>query len=349
MKTSIKLLLVAASVASVAMTANSAEAQSRRNIRIVGSSTVYPFTKAVVERFSRSNPQVPSPIVESTGTGAGAKLFCAGVGAQYPDMLNASRRLKLSEYKTCAANGVSQITEIQVGLDGLAIAEAKSGKLSNVSLRDIYLAIAATPFGKPNKAKTWKDVNSSLPAIPIRVYGPPSTSGTRSSLEDLFMEPNCAKAPAIAALKKTDEAKYNKICKGIRTDGAYVDAGENDNLIVQKLRNDPSAVGLFGYSYLEENLDRVRGVSINGVAPSYATISSFQYPGARPLFLYVKNAHLRAIPGIRQLAAEYVKEATFGPKGYLKSFGLVSSPDAARKRAAALATSMTPMSSANLK
>jgi phosphate transport system substrate-binding protein len=349
MKTPIKLALVVATIASAAMATTPAEAQSRRNIRIVGSSTVYPFTKVVAERFSRANPQVPSPIVESTGTGGGAKLFCAGVGGQHPDMLNASRRMKLSEFKTCAANGVSQITEVQVGLDGLALAEAKGGQLKNVALKDIYMAIAATPFGKPNKAKTWKDVNPSLPAVPIRVYGPPSTSGTRSSLEDLFMEPTCAKNPAIAALKKTDEVKYNRICKGVRTDGAYVDAGENDNLIVQKLAKDPAAVGLFGYSYLEENLDRLKGISINGVQPSYATISSFQYPGARAMFIYAKNAHVRAIPGMRQFLAEYVKETSFGPAGYLKSFGLVPSPDATRKRAAGLATSMTPMSSANLK
>lgn len=346
MKLTTKILLVATATAVASVPAH---AQMRRNIRAVGSSTVYPFTKAVAERFARANPGVPAPVIESTGTGAGAKLFCAGVGAQHPDILNASRRMKASEFKTCSANGVSQITEFQVGLDGLSLAEAKSGQLSNVSLKDVYAAIAANPYGKPNKAKTWKDVNASLPAIPIRVYGPPTTSGTRSSLEDLFMEPACASNPAMAAMKKTDEAKYKKICMGVREDGAYINAGENDNLIVQKLANDPTAVGLFGYSFLEENLNRLKGVSINGVAPSYATISSFKYPGARALFVYVKNAHVKAIPGIRQMVAEYMKETTIGPNGYLKGLGLVALPDATRKRAVGLAMSLTPMSSASLK
>ncbi|MBK8860710.1 MAG: substrate-binding domain-containing protein [Sphingomonadales bacterium] len=346
MKFSTKLT-VAALAACVA--AVPASAQMRRNIRIVGSSTVYPFTKAVSERFARANPGIPAPIVESTGTGAGAKLFCGGVGAGHPDVLNASRRIKLSEFRLCAANGVSQITEIQVGLDGLSLATSKGGPLRNVSLRDIYMAIAKTPFGKPNTAKTWKDVNGSLPATPIRVYGPPTTSGTRSSLEDLIMVPACEANPAMLAMKKTDEAGYNQICKGVREDGGYVNAGENDNLIVQKLEANPGTVGLFGYSYLEENANRLTGVAINGVAPSAASISSFKYPGSRALYIYVKNAHLKAIPGIRQFAAEYAKETTWGPRGYLIQYGLLASPDAARKRAAAFATTMTPMNAAGLK
>lgn len=340
-------MILAATATAVAIVP--AAAQMRRNIRVVGSSTVYPFTKAVSEKFAAANRNVSAPIVESTGTGAGAKLFCAGVGAQHPDILDASRRLKLSEFKTCGANGVSQITEIQVGLDGISLAQSLSGQLKNVSVKDIYMAIAATPFGKPNKAKTWKDVNASLPAIPIRVYGPPTTSGTRSSIEDLLMNPICDTNPQVAALKKTNEAQYNKICKGIREDGPYINAGENDNLIVQKLAGDPVAVGFFGYSYLEENMNRLRGISLNGVAPTYQSIASFKYPGARALYIYVKNAHLQAIPGIRQFAAEYVRETTFGPKGYLSPLGLVASPDAVRVRAAKMATSMTPMNAAGLK
>ncbi|MFO1240014.1 MAG: substrate-binding domain-containing protein [Sphingomonadaceae bacterium] len=346
MKFSTKLIVAALAVGVAAIPAS---AQMRRNIRVVGSSTVYPFTKAVAERFARANPGIPAPIVESTGTGAGAKLFCAGVGAAHPDILDASRRIKLSEFKQCAANGVSQITEIQVGLDGLSLATAKGGPLRNVSLRDIYMAIAKTPFGKPNTAKTWKDVNGSLPATPIRVYGPPTTSGTRSSLEDLILEPACAANPAMAAMKKANEAKYNQICKGVREDGGYVNAGENDNLIVQKLEANPGTVGIFGYSYLEENANRLSGVAINGVAPTGASISSFKYPGSRALYIYVKNAHLKAIPGIRQFAAEYAKETTFGPRGYLLQYGLIASPDASRKRAAAFATTMTPMNAAGLK
>ena len=345
MKTSTKALIavIAVSVAIPAL------AQMRRNIRIVGSSTVYPFTTAVAERFARTNPGVPTPIVESTGTGAGMKLFCAGVGAGYPDITNASRRIKLSEYKQCVANGVSQITEIQVGLDGLTLAAAKNSPLSGVSLKDVYLAIAKAPYGKPNSAKTWKDVNGSLPAIPIRVYGPPTTSGTRSSLEDLFMVPACEANPAMLAMKKANEAKYNSICKGVREDGSYINAGENDNLIVQKLEANSGTVGLFGYSYLEENAGRLKGVSINGVAPTYATISSFKYPGARGLYVYVKNQHAKAIPGIKQFVTEYVRETTFGPRGYLISRGLIASPDGARALAAKIAVTLTPMNAAGLK
>lgn len=346
MNFSTKLIVAAVAVGVAAVPAS---AQMRRNIRIVGSSTVYPFTKAVAERFARANPGIPAPIVESTGTGAGAKLFCAGVGAGHPDILNASRRIKLSEFRQCGANGVSQITEIQVGLDGLSMATAKGGPIRALSLRDIYMAIAKAPYGKPNTAKTWKDVNGSLPATPIRVYGPPTTSGTRSSLEDLFLTPACEANPAIAAMKKTNEARYKQICLGLREDGAYINAGENDNLIVQKLEANPGTVGLFGYSYLEENAGRLSGVAINGISPTASSISSFKYPGARALYIYVKNAHLKAIPGIRQFAAEYAKETTFGPRGYLLQYGLIASPDASRKRAAAFATTMTPMNAAGLK
>ena len=341
-----KILLAATAIAVVSVPAY---AQMRRNIRIVGSSTVYPFTKAVAERFARANPGVPSPIVESTGTGAGMKLFCSGVGAQYPDITNASRRMKASEFKLCAANGVSQVTEIQVGLDGLALATSKATSLSGISTKDFYLAIAKAPFGKPNTSKTWKDVNSSLPAIPIRVYGPPTTSGTRDSMVDQFMVVACEASPAILAMKKADEPKYNAICKGVRSDGAFIEAGENDNLIVQKLEANPNTLGVFGYSYLEENTNRLKGLSINGVAPTNATVSSFKYPGARAMFIYIKNAHLKAIPGIRQFAAEYVRETSFGPNGYLKQAGLVASPDAVRIRAAKIATTMTPMNGAVLK
>ena len=341
-----KILLAATAIAVVAAPAY---AQMRRNIRIVGSSTVYPFTKAVAERFARANPSVPSPIVESTGTGAGMKLFCGGVGAQYPDITNASRRMKASEFKLCAANGVSQVTEIQVGLDGLALATSRATALSGISTKDFYLAMAKAPFGKPNTSKTWKDVNSSLPAIPIRVYGPPTTSGTRDSMVDQFMVVACEASPAILAMKKADEPKYNAICKGVRSDGAFIEAGENDNLIVQKLEANPNTLGVFGYSYLEENTNRLKGLSINGVAPTNATVSTFKYPGARAMFIYIKNAHLKAIPGIRQFAAEYVRETSFGPNGYLKQAGLVASPDAVRIRAAKIATTMTPMNGAVLK
>ena len=347
MKFSTKLMLAigAASVVAVPVAAQ----QMRRNIRIVGSSTVYPFSRAVAEHYSRANPGIPAPIIESTGTGAGFKLFCGGVGASHPDISNASRRIKLSEFRSCAANGVSQITEVQIGLDGVALATARAPGLSNLTTQELYYALAKAPFGKANPTKTWKDVNRAYPAIPIRIYGPPSTSGTRSSVEDLLMEPGCASSPAMAAMKKTNEARYNQICKGVREDGAYVASGENDNLIVQKLEANPGAVGLFGYSYLEENLSKLRGISLNGVQPSYETIASFRYPGARPMYIYIKNAHLDAIPGIRAYAAEYVREGTFGASGYLRQSGLIAMSNAQRQRSARFATSMTPMTSAGLK
>jgi phosphate transport system substrate-binding protein len=320
-----------------------------RSLRVVGSSTVYPFSKAVAERVARANPKLGAPIIESTGTGAGMKLFCSGVGERFPDITNASRRMKASEAKLCASNGVAQVTEIQVGLDGLALATAKSTGISGLTQKDIYLALAKTPFGKPQKAKTWKDVNAKLPAIPIRVYGPPPTSGTRDSLNELMLSPGCETNASMAALKKTNEAKYKTICQGIREDGAFIEAGENDNLIVQKLAANPNTLGFFGYSFLEENLSKLKGVSINGVQPTLATISSFQYPGARPLYIYVKNAHVKAIPAIRAYVAEYTKESAMGPNGYLKQIGLVPAPTGVRAKSQEAARTMSPVKFAELK
>ncbi len=324
-------------------------AEARSQMRAVGSSTVYPFAKAVAERVARANPRLGTPIIESTGTGAGFKLFCAGVGERFPDVSNASRRIKASEAKACASNGVTQVTEIQIGLDGLAIATAKSTPINGLTQRDIYMAIAKTPFGKPNRAKTWKDVNPKLPAIPIKVLGPPTTSGTRDSLHELMLTPPCEANAGIAALKKTNEAKFKAICNGLREDGGYVEAGENDNLIVQKLAASPGAVGVFGYSFLEENTNKLKGISINGVAPSLQTIQTFKYPGARPLYIYVKNAHARAIPGIRAFVAEFTKESAMGPQGYLAQHGLVAAPNGVRARSQQAARGLTPLNLASIK
>ena len=320
-----------------------------RSLRAVGSSTVYPFAKMAAERVARANPKLGTPIIESTGTGAGFKLFCSGVGERFPDISNASRRMKAKEAQACAANGVKEVTEIQIGLDGVAVATAHGTQISGLTQRDLYMALAKTPFGKPNKAKTWKDVNARLPALPIRVYGPPSTSGTRDALGELILTPPCEANPSMAALKKSDEAKFKAICTGIRTDGAFIEAGENDNLIVQKLAANPGTLGIFGYSFLEENASKVKGVSINGVAPTYATISSFSYPGARPLYIYVKNAHVRAIPAIRAFVAEITKESAIGPKGYMLAGGLVAAPNGVRARAQQAARSLTPVKFAELK
>jgi phosphate transport system substrate-binding protein len=327
----------------------STTADARSQMRAVGSSTVYPFSKLVAERVAQANPKLGTPIIESTGTGAGFKLFCAGVGARFPDISNASRRIKASEAKLCAANGVTQVTEIQIGLDGLAVATARSSAISGLTQRDIYLAIAKTPFGKPNSAKTWKDVNPKLPAIPIRVYGPPTTSGTRDSLHELILTPPCEANASMATLKKSDENKFKQICTGIRSDGAYVEAGENDNLIVQKLAANPNTIGFFGYSFLDENRSSLKGVAINGVDPSYETISNFKYPGSRPMFIYVKNAHAAAIPGIRAFVAELTKESAMGPRGYLAQHGLIASPATVRAKSQQAARGLTPLNLASLK
>jgi phosphate transport system substrate-binding protein len=320
-----------------------------RSLRAVGSSTVYPFAKMAAERVARANPKLGTPIIESTGTGAGFKLFCSGVGERFPDISNASRRMKAKEAQQCAANGVKEVTEIQIGLDGVAVATARGTPIAGLTQRDLYMALAKTPFGKPNKAKTWKDVNGKLPALPIRVYGPPSTSGTRDALGELILTPPCEANPSMAALKKSDEAKFKAICTGVRTDGAYIEAGENDNLIVQKLAANQGTLGVFGYSFLEENASKVKGVAINGVQPTYATISSFKYPGARPLYIYVKNAHVRAIPAIRAFVAEITKESAIGPKGYMLAGGLVAAPAPVRARSQQAARTMTPVKFAELK
>jgi len=340
--------LTYAAVALAALS-TSGMADARTQMRAVGSSTVYPFAKLVAERVARANPRLGTPIIESTGTGGGMKLFCAGIGERFPDVANASRRMKASEAKQCAANGVTKITEIQVGIDGLALATQKSSVFSSLTTRDLYAALAKTPWGKPNRSKTWRDVNGKLPAIPIRVYGPPPTSGTRDSLAELIMTAGCETNAGMAAVKKADEAKHKAICTGMREDGAFIEAGENDNLIVQKLAANANTLGFFGYSFLEENADKLKGVAINGVAPTYDSISSFKYPGARPLYIYVKNAHVAAIPAIRAFVAEFTKESAFGTKGYLRQHGLIASPTPIRARSQMAARGLTPLNLASLK
>lgn len=297
---------------------------SRDSIRAVGSSTVYTFAKQVAESFARSNPDYKSPLIESTGTGGGIQLFCSGVGGDTPDMANASRRMKLSEFERCQANGVEEVIELQVGLDGIAFASAKDGIMLNLSPKIVYEAIAANPYGKEQTATTWADVDPSLPAEPILVYGPPSTSGTRDALKELILEAGCDSNPAMKALKGEDEDRHTQVCTEVRSDGAYVDQGEQDNLIVQKIEGNPRSIGVFGYSYLEENLDKVKGLPMNGVDPTYENISNFSYPGARPLYVYVKKAHMRAIPGLDAFLQEWV--SSWSKDGPLAKIGLVASP-----------------------
>ena len=324
-----------------------AQTASRDQIRAVGSSTVYPFAKAVADSLAKSGASIKSPIIESTGTGAGMKLFCAGVGVQHPDIENASRRMKKSEYEDCAKNGVDKIVEIQVGLDGVAFAEAKGGLGLKLTPEDVYKAIAANPYGKPNTAKTWKDVNPALPAEPILVYGPPSTSGTRDALKELILAKGCDANPEMKALKESNKDQHDKVCTEVRSDGAYVDSGENDNLIVQKLEANPKAIGIFGFSYLEENADKLIGLTMNGVEPTYASISDFSYPGARPLYIYVKAAHLDAIKGLKEYVAEWAK--SWGKDGMLAKQGMVVSPDDVQAKNAVVASSFTLLDPAQLK
>jgi phosphate transport system substrate-binding protein len=320
---------------------------SRDQIRAVGSSTVYPFTTAVAEQFGRKNPNFKSPIVESTGTGAGMKLFCGGVGSQYPDVANASRQIKKSELEACQKAGVKDIVEIQIGIDGIMMAESKAGPEMKLTPEQIYKALAKTPYGKPQTAQTWKDVDPSLPAIKIVVYGPPPTSGTRDAFAELILDKGCNADEATKALKKTDEDKYKAICTAIREDGAYVEAGENDNLIVQKLGANPDAVGIFGYSFLEENADKIRGIPLSGIAPTYDTIADYSYPGARPLFIYVKAAHLKVIPGLKEFVAEYA--GAWGKGGYLARRGLIAAPDDVQAKNAEIAKNMTLLDPATVK
>ena len=318
-----------------------------QQIQIVGSSTVYPFTTAVSEQFQRTNPGM-SAIVESTGTGAGLKLFCAGIGDQHPDMTNASRRIKASEFQDCAKNGVRQVIEIPVGIDGLALIEGKNGTGMSLTVRDVYAALAANPFGKPNTAKTWKDVNPALPATPIQVYGPPPTSGTRDSLAELILEKGCDSDPAMKALKDSDKDRHKDLCTKIREgDGVYVEAGENDNLLVQKVAANPGAIGVLGYSFLEENADKVRGIPLGGIAPTAGTISNLTYPGARLLYLYVKGEHLGVIPGMREFLAEYARAWSKG--GYLERRGLIPAPADVQAKGSEAATKLTPMTADGLK
>ena len=308
---------------------------SAREIRVVGSSTVFPFTTAVAEAFVNAGGGRKAPVIESIGTGAGLKAFCEGAGWQFPDIANASRRIKKSEYDNCQKNGVGEIIEIQIGVDGVALAESNHGPRLALTKRDVYLALAARPYGKPNTARLWRDVNPALPAIPIQVMGPPATSGTRDALAELILEPGCLEADRDAkALKDKDKGKFEDLCRRIRDDGPYVDKGENDNLIVQGLAQNPNAIGVFGYSYLEENADRLHGVPIDGVSPSYDTIAQFKYPGARPLFLYVKKRHLRAVPGLADFLALYA--TMWDPNGKLVRRGLIAAPDDVRARSRAI-------------
>jgi phosphate transport system substrate-binding protein len=331
------------------LVATASAASARDYIEVVGSSTVYPFTTVVAETFGNKT-KFKTPKIESTGTGGGAKLFCAGAGIDTPDITNASRRMKKSEFDTCQKNGVKDIIEVQVGFDGIAFANSKKAPQMTLTRKDIYLALAKTVPGKNpgelviNTAKTWKDVNPSLPATKIEVLGPPPTSGTRDAFAELALEGGCKKFDFIKALKKTDKDLYKATCHEVREDGAFIEAGENDNLIVQKLEANPNALGVFGFSFLDQNSDKVQGSIIDGASLSFDTIADGSYPVSRPLYFYVKSAHIGKVPGIKEFLAEFVSEDSFGEDGYLVEKGLIPLSEEKRAGFREAATKMTALS-----
>ena len=351
----IKLLIAAAlgTGLSLAGSAHAAAQGGRDYISIVGSSTVYPFATVVAEQFGKGG-KFKTPKVESTGTGGGIKLFCGGVGVQYPDIANASRAIKKSEIETCQKAGVKDIVEVKIGFDGIVIAQTKKAKAKlDLTRKELYLALAkrvpdpAKPDGDAlveNPYKTWDQINPKLPKVKIEVLGPPPTSGTRDAFAELALEGGCAQIPWIKAKKETDDAWFKNVCMTVREDGAYVEAGENDNLIVQKLEANPDAAGIFGYSFLEQNEDKLFAAPVDGTAPTYENIADGKYSISRPLFFYVKKAHAGVIPGIEAYVAEFASEKAVGEEGYLADKGLIPLPADERKKVAETAKKMAPMS-----
>jgi phosphate transport system substrate-binding protein len=315
-------------LAAVLMTAASVPALARDRIQITGSSTVFPFTTAVAERFGQKSGK--TPIVESTGTGGGMKLFCSGVGVQTPDVTNASRRITKAEFEDCTKNGVQPI-EIKMGFDGIVVANSKAAPALSLTLEQLYLAMAAeVPNAQgqlvANPNKNWSDIAPNLPNKKIEVLGPPPTSGTRDSFNELGLLEGCK-----VAQKRTGAKIDNRKCMQVRADGAFVEAGENDNIIVQKLVANPLSYGVFGFSFLEENQDKIHGAKINDLAPSTDAIQGGTYSMARSMFVYVKKNHIGVVPGLAEFVAEYVSEASFGDDGYLEKKGLVPLPKGERE------------------
>ena len=324
-----RLLSSLALTLTISSLSTTAVAASRDMISVVGSSTVYPFSTVVAERYGKKT-QFKTPKIESTGTGGGMKLFCAGNGINTPDMSNASRRIKKSEFAMCGKNGVTDITEVLLGYDGIVVANSKAAQQMQLSRKDLFLALAdkvPAPDGSEklisNPYQTWKDVNPTLPAVKIEVLGPPPTSGTRDAFVELVMEGGCKKFSWIKALKKTDKSRYKQICHSVREDHVYIEAGENDNLIIQKLAANPKALGIFGFSFLDQNTDKIQGSLIDAAAPSFEAIADGSYPVSRPLYFYVKNSHVNKVPGIMEFLDEFTSESAMGEEGYLADKGLI--------------------------
>ncbi|MGB5339514.1 MAG: substrate-binding domain-containing protein [Gammaproteobacteria bacterium] len=335
--------------ASLLAAANAAVA--RDNINIVGSSTVYPFATVVAEQFGKTS-RYKTPKIESTGSGGGLKLFCAGVGVEHPDITNSSRRIKESEQALCARKGVKDIIEVKIGYDGIVLANSRKAELFELTRKDIFLALAKEvpdPSGAeklvPNPYKTWVEVNPALPAKRIEVLGPPPTSGTRDAFVELAMEGGCKKFDWIKAMKARDKKTYKVVCHTVREDGAYIEAGENDNLIVQKLDSNPDALGIFGFSFLDQNIDVIQGSTVEGVSPGFEEIADGRYPVSRPLFFYVKKAHVDVIPGLKEYLAEFTSDKAWGEDGYLSDKGLIPMPKAEREQVRASVGALQAMAS----
>ena len=332
------VLFIAVSVLMLGTIGLTTAQAARDYISIVGSSTVYPFATVVAEQFGRSTVY-KTPKIESTGSGGGLKLFCTGVGVEHPDITNASRRIKKSEFEKCSNNGVTGIVEVKIGYDGIVVANSKKTAPLKVTRKELFLALAKDvpdPGGMeklvPNPYKTWKDVNPALPATKIEVLGPPPTSGTRDAFVELAMEGGAKKFAWLKALRKKDKKKFKAVAHTIREDGAYIEAGENDNLIVQKLDANPSALGIFGFSFLDQNTDKIQGSYVDGVQPTFDAIADGKYPVSRPLFFYVKKAHADVIPGIKDYLKEFSSEKAWGAEGYLSERGMIPMPDAERAK-----------------
>ena len=341
----VKTSLTSALLGAGLLAATTSVAVADDQIQIVGSSTVFPFSTTVAERFGKST-DFKTPVVESTGSGGGLKLFCSGVGLDTPDITNASRRIKSSEVEKCAANGVTDIVEVKVGYDGIVLANSRQAAQFSLTLKDIFLALAKdVPNGngalQANPYKTWKDVNANLPDVKIEVMGPPPTSGTRDAFVELAMEGGCKKFDWVKALKKEDKKAYKALCHTIREDGAFIEAGENDNLIVQKLLANPSALGIFGFSFLDQNDDVVQGSMIDGVSPEFELIADGSYPVSRSLFFYVKAAHVGKVDGLQEFLTEFTSEQASGEDGYLADKGLIPMPDEERAMWADKANNLT--------
>ncbi len=342
-----RLLTVGVSALMLAACGGAEEDAGADAISIVGSSTVYPFAQKVADDYVAGNEGAAAPAIESIGTTEGIESFCSGQGPETPDIVNASRRMTATEFNGCANNGVTELIEIKVGRDGIAFASSVDDGIElELTPSIVYRALAANPLGEEQSAANWSDVDGSLPNEPIIVYGPPQTSGTRDALLDIIMTPACKRNASMAALEESDSIAFEQNCHALRGDSAYLDQGEQDDVIVRKIANNPRAVGVFGYSYLEENADSVKGLPMGGVLPTAETIADGSYPGSRPLYIYVKKAHIGVTPGIQEYLNQWAQ--SWGADGPLAAIGLVPATDEVQSASAQAVAELTVMTNEGL-